>query len=160
MSVELSAIVSAVPESIATASLMVATSGAGFTEITREVAGFLAAAKATQGILFIFMRHTSASLVIQENADPDVRTDLVAALARLAPEDGGWVHDVEGADDMPAHVKTMLTAVSRHVPVRDGALALRHLAGHLRGRASRTAAPARSRAPVYRQQELSTCSPD
>ena len=124
MSVELSAIVSAVPESIATASLMVATSGPGFTEITREVAGFLAAAKATQGILLIFMRHTSASLVIQENADPDVRTDLVAALARLAPEDGGWVHDAEGADDMPAHVKTMLTGVSLHVPVRNGALAL------------------------------------
>jgi secondary thiamine-phosphate synthase enzyme len=124
MSVELSAIVSAVPESIATASLMVATSGPGFTEITREVARFLAAAKATQGSLFMFMRHTSASLVIQENADPDVRTDLVAALARLVPEDGGWVHDVEGADDMPAHVKTMLTGVSLHIPVRDGTLAL------------------------------------
>ena len=88
------------------------------------MAGFLAAAKATQGSLFIFMRHTSASLVIQENADPDVRTDLVAALARLAPEDSGWVHDVEGADDMPAHVKTMLTGVSLHIPVRDGTLAL------------------------------------
>jgi secondary thiamine-phosphate synthase enzyme len=124
MSVELSAIVSAVPESIATASLMVATSGPGFTEITREVARFLAAAKAAQGILLIFMRHTSASLVIQENADPDVRTDLVAALARLAPEDGGWVHEVEGADDMPAHVKTMLTGVSLHIPVRDGTLVL------------------------------------
>ena len=124
MSVELSAIVSAVPESIATASLMVATSGPGFTEITREVAGFLAAAKATQGILLIFMRHTSASLVIQENADPDVRTDLVAALARLAPEDSGWVHDAEGADDMPAHVKTMLTGVTQFVFVEEGKLAL------------------------------------
>jgi secondary thiamine-phosphate synthase enzyme len=116
MSVEISAIVSAVPESIATASLMVATSGSGFTEITREVTGFLAAARVTQGILLMFMRHT--------NADPVVRTDLVTALARLAPEDGGWVHDVEGADDMPAHVKTMLTGVSLHIPVRDGTLAL------------------------------------
>ena len=124
MSVELSPIASAVPESMATASLMVATPGPGFNEITREVAGFLAAAKAREGSLLIFMRHTSASLVIQENADPDVRADLAAALARLAPEDGGWVHDVEGADDMPAHVKTMLTGVSLHVPVRDGTLAL------------------------------------
>jgi secondary thiamine-phosphate synthase enzyme len=70
------------------------------------------------------MRHTSASLVIQENADPDVRTDLVSALDRLAPADGNWVHDVEGPDDMPAHVKTMLTGVSLYVPVIAGALAL------------------------------------
>jgi secondary thiamine-phosphate synthase enzyme len=63
-------------------------------------------------------------LVIQENADPDVRTDLATALGRLAPADAGWVHDVEGPDDMPAHVKTMLTGVSLQVPVIDGALAL------------------------------------
>jgi len=156
MSVELSAIVSAVPESIATASLMVATSGSGFTEITRDVAGFLAAAKATQGSLFIFMRHTSASLVIQENADPDVRTDLVATLARLAPEDGDWVHDVEGPDDMPAHVKTMLTGVSLHVPVRDGTLALGTWQGIY---------VAEHRARPHRREVVlqfigSTCSPD
>ena len=76
------------------------------------------------GTLLLFLRHTSASLVIQENADPDVQTDLVTALARLAPAEAGWVHDVEGPDDMPAHVKTMLTGVSLHVPVIDGALAL------------------------------------
>jgi secondary thiamine-phosphate synthase enzyme len=70
------------------------------------------------------MRHTSASLVIQENADPDVRADLATALGRIAPADAGWVHDVEGPDDMPAHVKTMLTGVSLHVPVIAGALAL------------------------------------
>src|SRR5215831_3507612 len=70
------------------------------------------------------MRHTSASLVIQENADPDVRIDLTAALGRVAPADAGWVHDVEGPDDMPAHVKTMLTGVSLHVPVSGGVLAL------------------------------------
>ena len=79
---------------------------------------------AKDGALFIFMRHTSASLVIQENADPDVRTDLVSALDRLAPADADWVHDVEGPDDMPAHVKTMLTGVSLHIPVIAGALAL------------------------------------
>jgi secondary thiamine-phosphate synthase enzyme len=62
------------------------------------------------------MRHTSASLVIQENADPDVRTDLTSALDRLAPADAGWIHDVEGPDDMPAHVKTMITGVSLNVP--------------------------------------------
>jgi secondary thiamine-phosphate synthase enzyme len=70
------------------------------------------------------LRQTSASLVIQENADPDVRSDLASALDRLAPADARWIHDVEGPDDMPAHVKTMLTGVSLHVPVIDGALAL------------------------------------
>jgi secondary thiamine-phosphate synthase enzyme len=67
------------------------------------------------------VRHTSASLVIQENADADVRVDLGAALDRLAPADAGWVHYTEGPDDMPAHVKAMLTGVSLHIPVRDGA---------------------------------------
>ena len=79
---------------------------------------------AREGMLFLFIRHTSASLTVQENADPDVRTDLVTALRRLAPSDAPWVHDVEGPDDMPAHVKTMLTGVSLHVPVIAGALAL------------------------------------
>ena len=75
-------------------------------------------------MVLLFLRHTSASLVIQENADPDVRTDLTTALTRLAPSDAGWVHDTEGPDDMPAHVKAMLTGISLHVPVIDGALAL------------------------------------
>ena len=75
-------------------------------------------------MLLLYLRHTSASLVIQENADPDVQTDLITALRRLAPADGPWVHTVEGPDDMPGHVKTMLTGVSLHVPVRGGALAL------------------------------------
>jgi secondary thiamine-phosphate synthase enzyme len=70
------------------------------------------------------VQHTSASLTIQENADPDVRTDLTAALRRLAPEDAGWVHAAEGPDDMPSHVKAMLTGVSLHVPVLAGKLAL------------------------------------
>jgi secondary thiamine-phosphate synthase enzyme len=75
-------------------------------------------------VLFLFIRHTSASLVIQENADADVRTDLVTALHRLAPADAGWIHDIEGPDDMPAHVKSMLNGVALHVPVAKGKMAL------------------------------------
>ena len=116
--------VSVAPEIIATAMLLVDTSAGGFTEITQEATGFIVQLKAKHGALFLFMRHTSASLVIQENADPDVRTDLTRALDRLAPADAGWVHQIEGPDDMPAHAKAMLTGVSLHVPVVDGALAL------------------------------------
>jgi secondary thiamine-phosphate synthase enzyme len=72
----------------------------------------------------LFIRHTSASLTIQENADPTVLVDLTTALNRLAPENAGWRHDTEGPDDMPAHIKTMLTATSLHVPVLGRALAL------------------------------------
>ena len=124
MSTRLSPIVSVAPEIIATTKIVVETRGEGFTEITSDVARFIADANAKDGALLLFMRHTSASLVIQENADPDVRTDLVSALDRLAPADAGWIHDVEGPDDMPAHVKTMITGVSLNVPVIDGALAL------------------------------------
>jgi secondary thiamine-phosphate synthase enzyme len=102
----------------------VETPGEGFSEITGEVGRFLRECEAQDGALFLYLRHTSASLAIQENADPDVRTDLVTALRRLAPFDAGWVHDTEGPDDMPAHVKTMLTGVSLHVPVMAGKLAL------------------------------------
>ena len=78
---------------------------------------FVAQSGAGDGVLLLFLRHTSASLTIQENADPDVQTDLVTALRRLAPADGRWVQTAEGPDDMPAHVKAMLTGVSLHVPV-------------------------------------------
>ena len=111
-------------ETVATARLNVATSGEGFVDITREAARFLERIGARDGALFLFIRHTSASLVIQENADPDVRTDLVTALSRLAPADAPWVHDVEGPDDMPAHVKAMLNGVSLHVPVAGGRMML------------------------------------
>ena len=109
---------------IATATLRVQTRGAGLTEITGEAKSFIARANAGEGALFVFLRHTSASLTIQENADPDVQVDLVSALDRLAPEDAPWIHDVEGPDDMPAHVKAMLNGVSLHIPVTDGQLAL------------------------------------
>ncbi|HWE79390.1 MAG TPA: secondary thiamine-phosphate synthase enzyme YjbQ [Pseudolabrys sp.] len=112
------------PQIIAAAELHIDTRGAGLVEFTREAADFLDRVGAGDGVLLAFLRHTSASLTIQENADPDVRRDLITALARLAPEDAGWVHDVEGPDDMPAHVKAMLTGVSLHVPVADGRMAL------------------------------------
>ena len=75
-------------------------------------------------MLTLFVQHTSASLTIQENADPSVLTDLTTALRRLAPEGAGWTHDTEGPDDMPAHIKSMLTVTSLQVPVHGGKLAL------------------------------------
>jgi secondary thiamine-phosphate synthase enzyme len=120
----LSAITEVIPQLIATATLRVDTTGAGFTEITGNAAGFIAQAGAGEGALLVYLRHTSASLTIQENADPDVQADLISALDRLAPEDAPWIHDVEGPDDMPAHVKAMLNGVSLHVPVTQGKLAL------------------------------------
>jgi secondary thiamine-phosphate synthase enzyme len=104
--------------------LTVQTTGAGFTDLTGEVAKFLRDAAAREGAVTLFIRHTSASLTIQENADPTVLVDLATALNRLAPENAGWRHDTEGPDDMPAHIKTMLTATSLQVPVLQGALAL------------------------------------
>ena len=121
---KLSGIRSTKPDTIATASLSVETSGEGLFEITAEVTRFLNQIAARAGSVLIYLRHTSASLVIQENADPDVRTDLITALRRLAPADAGWVHEVEGPDDMPAHIKSMLNGVSLQVPVNDGDLAL------------------------------------
>lgn len=104
--------------------LSVQTSGPGFTDLTAETARFLREAGAREGAVTLFIRHTSASLTIQENADPSVLDDLMTALDRLAPEGAGWTHDTEGPDDMPAHIKTMLTAASLHVPVLNGKLAL------------------------------------
>ena len=104
--------------------LTVQTSGAGFTDITSEITKFLREARAGAGAVSLFIRHTSASLTIQENADPTVLIDLMTALDRAAPEDGGWRHNTEGPDDMPAHIKTMLTATSLQIPVLDGETAL------------------------------------
>ncbi len=121
---QLSPITEISPQLIASASLRVDTRGAGFTDITADARDFLARIRASDGTLLVYLRHTSASLCIQENADPDVQADLVSALDRLAPEVAPWIHDVEGPDDMPAHVKSMLNGVSLHVPVARGALAL------------------------------------
>ena len=120
----LSAITQAAPQLIASASLQIDTRGAGFHDITAHAVDFIAQIGAGEGTLLVYLRHTSASLVIQENADPDVQTDLISALDRLAPEDAPWIHDVEGPDDMPAHVKAMLTGVSLQVPAMQGKLAL------------------------------------
>ena len=117
---KLSAVRSIAPEIITSATVTVDTSGEGFIEITRDAREFLRQSQAGDGVLALFVRHTSASLTIQENADPDVQLDLMTALRRLAPENAGWVHDTEGPDDMPAHVKAMLTGVSLNVPVRGG----------------------------------------
>lgn len=124
MTARLSTIAHATPSTIASASLRIETNGIGFIDITEEARKFLGEARAQHGVLLIYLRHTSASLTIQENADPDVQADLLTALSRLAPEDASWVHNSEGADDMPAHVKAMLNGVSLHVPVTAGALAL------------------------------------
>jgi secondary thiamine-phosphate synthase enzyme len=124
LTARLSDIAVTAPQLIARASLSVDTPGAGIVEFTHEAADFLAKAHAGDGMLLAFLRHTSASLTIQENADPDVQRDLMTALERLAPEDAGWVHDAEGPDDMPAHVKAMLTGISLHVPVAGGRMML------------------------------------
>jgi secondary thiamine-phosphate synthase enzyme len=104
--------------------LEIATPGQGFTDVTRDAVGWLRQIQANEGLLTLFIRHTSASLVIQENADPDVQADLTDALSLLAPEDRPWRHSTEGPDDMPAHVKAMVTATSLSIPVIEGKLAL------------------------------------
>jgi secondary thiamine-phosphate synthase enzyme len=97
--------------------LPVQSAGRGFVDLTTDIAQFVDEAGAVEGQVTLFIRHTSASLTIQENADSTVLKDLTSALDRLAPEDFGWSHDTEGPDDMPAHVKTMLTATSLQIPV-------------------------------------------
>jgi len=111
-------------DALVTSVLTVETPGAGFVDLTAEAAKFVKEVYAKEGAVVLFIRHTSASLTIQENADPTVLDDLMTALGRLAPEDGGWRHDTEGPDDMPAHIKTMLTGTSLHIPVLRGQLAL------------------------------------
>jgi secondary thiamine-phosphate synthase enzyme len=104
--------------------LGVDTRGQGLTEITDAVADWVSGTGIRDGLLSIFCRHTSASLLIQENADPDVRMDLLAAFDRLAPRDVAYVHSAEGPDDMPAHIRTVLSGVSLGVPVVEGRMTL------------------------------------
>jgi secondary thiamine-phosphate synthase enzyme len=104
--------------------LLIETSGQGLREITGEVAGWVAAQGVATGLLTLFCRHTSASLVIQENADPEVRRDLEDYIAALAPESAAYRHQDEGPDDMPAHLRAALTGVSLSIPVIQGRMAL------------------------------------
>lgn len=105
--------------------LEIRTPGAGLVEITREIAGWVGGQGMAQGLLTVFCRHTSASLIVQENADPDVQKDLQAFFARIAPEEPGrYVHDAEGPDDMPAHIRAALTQTQLSVPLAGGRLGL------------------------------------
>jgi secondary thiamine-phosphate synthase enzyme len=104
--------------------LVVETDGQGFIEITEALSRWLFGTGVLNGLLTIFCRHTSASLLIQENADPDVRRDLLTALDRLAPREASYVHSAEGPDDMPAHIRTMLSGVSLSIPVVEGQMVL------------------------------------
>jgi len=104
--------------------LSVDTRGPGLVMVTEKVHAWLCDIEAADGLLTLFIRHTSASLLIQENADPDVHVDLVHALERLAPKDIPYVHATEGPDDMPAHIKAALTATSLSIPVRAGNMVL------------------------------------
>jgi len=100
--------------------LPIRASRAGLTEITDSVLQFVAGSGIEEGLLTIFCRHTSASLLIQENAAPAARRDLERYFERIAPEDGPYEHDDEGPDDMPAHLRSALTATHVSIPVQDG----------------------------------------
>jgi secondary thiamine-phosphate synthase enzyme len=104
--------------------LEIRTRGRGFTDITREVAAVVAQSGLATALCTVFVQHTSASLVIQENADPNVLRDLGDWMSELAPESRAWIHDDEGPDDMPAHARSAITKTSENVPVMGGKLAL------------------------------------
>lgn len=108
----------------ATTILSVRTNGRGFTDITARLRGWVEEQGMREGLLTLFIRHTSASIIVQENADPDVLSDLMDAFDRLAPRGAAYRHSTEGADDMPAHIKAALTAVGTSIPLIDGHLAL------------------------------------
>ena len=105
--------------------LKVSTRGKGFYDITRDVRRWLSEQHFQNGLLTVFIRHTSASLTIQENADPDVRRDMAEFFERLVPEDTPWFrHTTEGPDDMPSHIRSALTSTQLSIPVRGGAMGL------------------------------------
>ena len=108
----------------ATTRLAVVTRPRALHDVTAAIDGWLAAEGIGDGLVTVLIRHTSASLTIQENASPEVGPDLVDALDRLAPRGARWRHDLEGDDDMPAHVKTTLTGVTLSIPVRGGRMDL------------------------------------
>ncbi len=104
--------------------LRVGSRGPGLHDITQDIAGVVRDSKITEGLCSIFIQHTSASLLVTENADPAVLRDLVAWLARVAPEGDVYEHDEEGTDDMPAHLRAAVTPISETIPVERGALML------------------------------------
>ncbi len=104
--------------------LDIPTRGKSLLRFTHQVQGVVAASGIQTGLCTVFIRHTSASLIIQENADPDVLVDLETFLSRLVPEDRSYVHSTEGPDDMPAHIRSVLTHTSENIPVMQGRLVL------------------------------------
>jgi secondary thiamine-phosphate synthase enzyme len=114
----------AAPLDLRRGSLIVDTPGRGFTDLTQATCDWLTGISAGDGLVTLFIRHTSASLAVQENADPDVQADLLAALDRLAPENALYRHNDEGPDDMPAHIKALITSVVISAPVANGDIML------------------------------------
>ena len=108
----------------ASTTLAIRTSRPGLHEFTNDVSQFVNETKIRDGLLTLFCRHTSASLLIQENAAPAAKRDLERFFERIAPESGGYEHDDEGPDDMPSHLRSALTATQLSIPVRNGALVL------------------------------------
>ena len=105
--------------------ITIGTRGQGLTEFTHEVADFVGGSGFDTGLLTVFVRHTSCSLLVQENADPDVQLDLAEFFSRIVPEHMSWLrHTSEGPDDMPAHIKAALTQVSLSIPVSRGSMML------------------------------------
>ncbi len=136
---------------IAQGRLEVATAGRGFYELTSQAAAWVAEQGVGTGLLTLFIRHTSPSLLIQENAAPEVRADLADFLSGLAPEDSSrWRHDDGGADDMPAHARAAMLPVQLSVPVARRPAAPWNPAGDLRGRTSAASASARDHPPFGR----------
>jgi secondary thiamine-phosphate synthase enzyme len=104
--------------------LRVSTNAKSLRNITSNIAEIVAESKVDTGLCTLFLRHTSASLIIQENADPDVLKDLANFMAKLVPESAKYIHDAEGPDDMPAHIRTAITHTSEHIPINRGQLVL------------------------------------
>ncbi len=104
--------------------LSLKTTGKSLHKITSQIKTIVAQSGITTGLCTIFVRHTSASLIIQENADPDVLEDLSNFFAKLVPENDAYIHDAEGSDDMPAHIRSALTKTSEHIPISQGHLVL------------------------------------
>ncbi len=104
--------------------LRISTTGKSLQNITPKIEAIVAESGVETGLCTLFLRHTSASLLIQENADPDVLKDLANFMAKLVPESAQYIHDAEGSDDMPAHIRTVLTHTSENIPINQGQLVL------------------------------------